>query len=473
MPEYVPFVAGDVRGEVLAVYEEDLKQWFMSAISGEVVKDNSGRTVWRVRTSNRRGLYVKRFKYPGLVQKVRMRISDKARQEFGNLRRLHDRRIACPMPVAYARDPESSWLITEELAEAEVIQGILASRSMTPSELRPMLFGLGAYVRGLHDAGLHHQDLHVGNLLIRKPADFYVLDVHRASVRAPLSGEERLDSVAFVLLSLLPYVSLSSCARFLKGYGADARKVWPRLREIRHRYYAGRLGRCLEDGSEYVRETKGKWTVYRRRAWDPGDLPFDESKRTLVKELPNRTLYRVGDRFLKIQSRAAALRTWKNAHGLYIREIPVARHDACGIDSDGWVLGEWLEALPLKEALEKTAQRQELLHQVARLVRRMHGRGVFHKDLKANNILIRGLDPFVIDLDRIGFALDVDEQDRILNLAQLNAAVGAPVTRTDRLRFFRWYCAYDRRIWRARKSWVRKIMRITVARKHVWPEIRS
>lgn len=469
MPEYVPFTAGDVRGEVLPAYEEDLRQWFLSTISGQVIKDNSGRTVWRIRTSNHRGLYVKRFKYPGLVQKVRMRLSDKARQEFGNLRRLLDRRISCPIPVAYARDTESSWLITEELAGAEVIQGLLADRTFSAGELHSMLRALGAYVRGLHDAGLEHADLHVGNLLLRRPQDFYVLDVHRAKVREPLSADERLESVAFVLLSLIPYVSLTSCTRFLLGYGADPRDVWPRLREIRHRYYAGRLGRCLEDGTEYVCETKKKWTVYRRRAWDPGDLPWDESRRTLVKELSNRRLYRVGDRFLKTLSRAAALRTWRNAHGLYIREIPIARHDACGVNGTGWVMGEWLEALPLKEALEQTAQRREMIFRVARLVRRMHGRGVFHKDLKANNVLVRGLEPFVIDLDRIAFSLDVADDDRILNLAQLNAAVGPPVTRTDRLRFFRWYCAYDRRFWKKRKDWVRRVMKITVARRHVWP----
>ena len=97
-------------------------------------------------------------------------------------------------------------------------------------------------------------------------------------------------------------------------------------------------------------------------------------------------------------------------------------------------------SLPLWEHLQAHGVSRDFIGRLARLVRRMHVRGVYHRDLKANNILARGDDLWVIDLDRVDFMLSVDRPERVLNLAQLNGAIGAPATRTDRLRGCRHAC---------------------------------
>jgi len=112
---------------------------------------------------------------------------------------------------------------------------------------------------------------------------------------------------------------------------------------------------------------------------------------------------------------------------------------------------------------------REFIGRLARLVRRMHRRGVYHRDLKANNILVRGDEFYVVDLDRVDFARHVPHEDCAWNLAQLNAAVGAPVTRTDRLRFFFAYAGNTRAIRMDWKRWVWEIMRNTILRGHHWP----
>ncbi len=102
-------------------------------------------------------------------------------------------------------------------------------------------------------------------------------------------------------------------------------------------------------------------------------------------------------------------------------------------------------------------------------------RGVFHRDLKANNLLVRpraagGWDFLPIDLDRVEFRTGpVPEAGVLLNLAQLNAAVAAPVTRADRLRVLK---AVLTRIPMTRpllRKWAARVMRLTRERHHFWP----
>jgi len=60
----------------------------------------------------------------------------------------------------------------------------------------------------------------------------------------------------------------------------------------------------------------------------------------------------------------------------------------------------------------------------------------------------------------------VPERTRMFNLAQLNASVAEPLTRTDRVRALKAYLGRDRRRWRV---WAVPVMKMTIARRHNWP----
>ena len=155
--------------------------------------------------------------------------------------------------------------------------------------------------------------------------------------------------------------------------------------------------------------------------------------------------------------------------------IAYSRHEGRSKSGGSWVAGEWIEGPDLYGYVRAQfphmgrAARDSFLGGLARTVRRMHDRGVFHADLKAANVLVADGRLQIVDLDRVRFSLDVPERDRIFNLAQLNASVTPPLTRTDRLRALRLYFGRCPSLWRNERRWIREIMRVTAARKHHWP----
>ena len=99
--------------------------------------------------------------------------------------------------------------------------------------------------------------------------------------------------------------------------------------------------------------------------------------------------------------------------------------------------------------------RERLLHKrrtilsAGLLVRQFHEAGFFHADLQLKNILVSGERLFLIDFDH-SYQKDVlTTGEKKKNLIRLNRSVekwrqlGLPITRTDRLRFFRAYAEKD------------------------------
>lgn len=438
---------------------EDVERWSRGEVSGEVIKENNARIVWRV-PSGSPALYVKRFP----AQFFR----DRARREADMLKTLEAASIPCPRLVALAKDEKGSYVVTEEIADAGQLREILSRGGLGA---RPLVIALGRLTKTLHDAGIEHLDFHVGNVLVRGKT-LYVLDVHRARQKK-LTRERRLEGAAFTAMSFDTFVPVTDVIRYFHAYGLKSREeivdVFRRIVRRRRIYFQSRDSRCLKDGTSFeVQEG-----AYCRKGVDLKALEADilVGGETVKRHGSGKLVRLPGGRFVKHLSRASALKIWKNGHALLVRTIPTPKLLACGKD---WVAGEWIDGTNLGDVAREQwstfgrAERNELLFRLARLTRRMHDVGVFHKDFKSANIVLRAGRFYLVDLDRVRFG-SVSAGEATFNLAQLNASLEAAVTRADRMRFLRAYIGRDRRLWLKRKPWIRDLMNATRARRHLWP----
>lgn len=441
--------------------KRDVERWGKGGVDARLVKSNNAREVWRVNLGSP-ALYVKRF--------PKELLRDRAKKEAALLGALEKAHIPCPRLVAVARDKTGSYILTEEIPDSQPLADLLRHKGV---DARRLIIDLGKLARALHDAGFDHQDFHAGNVLVRDGA-LYVIDVHRARRGRSLSRERRLDSVAFTAMSFVETRPLSDVLRFFRAYGltddAEIADAWQRLRKRHHEYYQGRQKRCFKDGTGF-----GVDGVRHFRK----DVDVEELRKTLlstprgtVRRTKAESLHKIGEYFLKVTTAIRARRIWEHAHGLAVRGIDTPRLHYW---DKTLIAGEWVESVDLYDYVRLTygalprVDQLDFLFRLARLVRRLHDRGVYHSDLKGGNVLVGSGRLLVIDLDRVRFSLDVPEKDRLFNLAQLNASVTPPLTRTDRLRFLDLYIGKCASLREKRRRWIAEIMKTTVARKHRWP----
>lgn len=157
-----------------------------------------------------------------------------------------------------------------------------------------------------------------------------------------------------------------------------------------------------------------------------------------------------------------AKRAWKTAHDLLLRNIPtplpvayIERRRIRLLRESFFITLKVDHAVSLRGLLldaasgakgEHAAVRQALVHQTALLIRTMHDRGIWHRDLKATNILAQrapgnGLKLYLTDLDSVRIKDSLIPRARIRDLARLNASLlDVPAfSLRDRLRFLHSY----------------------------------
>ncbi len=87
-----------------------------------------------------------------------------------------------------------AWLAVEELDATDLRTRLVAGQPPSPGELRAVL----QVVRRMHDRGVEHRDLNLGNLLVRRGPEprAFVIDLDRARLhRRPLGFRARLRAL--------------------------------------------------------------------------------------------------------------------------------------------------------------------------------------------------------------------------------------------------------------------------------------
>jgi tRNA A-37 threonylcarbamoyl transferase component Bud32 len=272
-------------------------------------------------------------------------------------------------------------------------------------------------VRAMHERGMLHGDLHLGNILMRG-SDPLFLDVQKASFLPALPAWLRRRELGYLAYSLgdpLPPELAAS-------------RHWRTLRAQRH--WRSRTRRCLVESSGFTAFEAGALRGFRRR-----DVAAEALARALadapttpaLKQSARGALHRVNGWIAKRHASAReARRAWIASAGLEARGIGCARALAWAgpwlvMEDAGGTLIDWVESA---FAHAGSAARAALADGAGELLARLHARGIYHPDLKANNICwTPGSAARLVDYAGVRFGLRVSARRRIKNLAQLNAAL--------------------------------------------------
>jgi len=154
---------------------------------------------------------------------VRPLAGSKALRSFRTAIILRNSGVATPRPlIAWDRKrngtvPPAGYYITEEIPDAITLRQLLKSTDLIRAEKKDLLTELARLVRGMHDAGILHRDLTIGNFLVApKPVDgkrIFIIDLsrslHLGRVPLPLRF---MDMARMKLFDLWPEFFQAYCA---------------------------------------------------------------------------------------------------------------------------------------------------------------------------------------------------------------------------------------------------------------------
>jgi hypothetical protein len=178
--------------------------------------------------------------------------------EFERVEKLAALGIEAPRPLAASSRPagRSEFLITELISGARPLRDLLW---MGPEPLddpglrRRLLEGVGAWLRGLHEAGVWQRDMKAGNVLATHPKEgperFVLIDIDGVRIlRGPLGESRRVRNLAQIL-DLPRRLDEEAATGLLAGYAGGDASLRERLGslaslalEARRRERQGRTG---------------------------------------------------------------------------------------------------------------------------------------------------------------------------------------------------------------------------------------
>jgi tRNA A-37 threonylcarbamoyl transferase component Bud32 len=389
--------------------------------------------------------------------------------------------------------------------------------------LRAQLYdALARFARRLHDAGFAHRDFHGGNLLVNgAPAAprLHLIDLHSARRRRRVSERARWRDLVKLLHSLRADSTPAERLHIAQAYAAAAATPT----RIARWQAEGSLGARIEDALvrlERVRvRSRTKRCLVRSTAFDVSRLDgcrvhhlrtLDAKDAVALAEAHCRDVEARAPGVLKIARRSAlsrqrlgaqgvivkqyrdlwwervrnlvrprALSAWVAGHGLRVRGFDAAQPLALVLRGRGLAMRDAflvmedldparradlvaLERYAGEAAQARRSEKRALVAAAADLVCRLHGAGIYHADLKAVNLFLRGDVAagrvVLADYDRVRLDRRVPPRRRIKNLAQLSASVPVCVSLADSLRFFRAYAADDPAARRDWKRWARGVI---------------
>jgi tRNA A-37 threonylcarbamoyl transferase component Bud32 len=208
-----------------------LDEWLASG-EARIIKHGPHRTVYRVGLSGL-SFYIKHNRLPNARAWLRGLVRpSKARMEFDRALAIALRGVPTITPLALGESsgwgPGESGLITLALDGTEALNQFLQTKLCTLEPKRRIRLrqrvacALGGLLARMHDAGVRHNDLHAGNILIRLSADdwpsLYLIDLHAVHLGRPLNWRASRDNLTTLNRWFILLAERSDRLRFWRAY---------------------------------------------------------------------------------------------------------------------------------------------------------------------------------------------------------------------------------------------------------------
>jgi tRNA A-37 threonylcarbamoyl transferase component Bud32 len=387
-------VSLDYRERLLGPNGLRLDEWLQSG-AARIIKHGPHRTVYRVNLPGV-SFYLKHNRLANTRAWLRELVRpSKARMEHDRALTVAERGVPTFTPIALGESPGwgpgESGLITLALDGTEPLNQFLETtlHGVEPNgqvRLRHRVaVALAALLARMHDAGVCHNDLHPGNILIRLSGDqqpsVYLIDLHAVHLGGPLDWRASRDNLVMLNRWFMLRAHRSDRLRFWQAYcraratNGVVRWIHPVTASSRHpfnfpekageiekrtrtsnlAFWRSRDRRCLASNRYYRSIRTASLTgiavadldrdVVKQLADDP-DEPFRRPGVKLIKDsrsstvaefdLPGpqglrRVIYKRfhvtsgADPWKALLRRSPALRSWVSGHGLRERCLPTPR----------------------------------------------------------------------------------------------------------------------------------------------------
>lgn len=242
----------------------------------QAVKRNIRRSIYRLpAAAGQPGLYIKHDHPVNPRDLLKNLWRCKARQEYESGMSLAAAGVPVVAMLAWGRCGRDSFLVTREASGARMLSGYLLELERAPLTRPVFAARLVAFLRRMLVAGVHHPDLHAGNVLVVglvSQPELLLVDVYGVTTGERTTVGDR-QLLAFAL-SILGRLNLAARNQFFKRLLPDASlasidtvcgEAHELLRKAFRRRWRGRRRGFLRAGGNFeMRNTRaGRWLIHR------------------------------------------------------------------------------------------------------------------------------------------------------------------------------------------------------------------
>jgi tRNA A-37 threonylcarbamoyl transferase component Bud32 len=500
------FIVPELRRVLTAGFFEDLDRQ-MTVYGGSVVKDSRVRWAATLPIEGGRTLFVKQFRTVGRWQRFRYLIRpSRAMKECLISRFLSQKGILTPKALGILEKRKHGVLkecffVAEAIEEATDLIDFCKNRFRGPEQIKgknQILRLLARTTRKLHDSGLFHRDLHGGNFLVTDEGSLslHLVDLHQARRQITVSKAKRLWNIAQIFNSLDFMLDHEAQKLFLLTYGRGQapfgrdldnclKRVEGMIQKMVKRRQKSRAKRCLKESTLFTIDRRAGLKIFRRREMGENDLiAILEAHREMVHSQREKLLkyspktivsivsnfganglrvcvkeYRyetILDRLRNVFRQPKGKISWVAGNVLFSRGIcpmkPLAyaeRRRLKLLQEAYYVTESLADDMEMDRYLIRMFEKQagqdlrKFIRHFAGWIGFLHRTGIYHRDLKTCNILIRekpgGWNFSLIDLEDVIQGAKIGIEKILRNLVQINCSVPRFFTYGDRIRFLKGY----------------------------------